>query len=201
MKVFKNKEWLEALCVKAGHAINANNGKCFVIEDALCQTTTLCIELLKKIEPSPVPARRQLAELLHDLECNHDALGREESIYSRAIEMIEAIDSALAVTVESRAIISEQLAKLKGLPVDLDFHARLKLKTGDVVSVLGDNGVVGDFVVKAAPWQLGHGAWVIGLAGISGGYSLDRVVKLIRRAEASAPKPIPDGELGTDNPE
>lgn len=64
-------------------------------------------------------------------------------------------------------------------------HERIRLRPGDVVRVRDDNGTDGDFVVKTAPWQLGHGAWVIGLNGISGGYSLDRVTKLIRRAEAS----------------
>ena len=57
---------------------------------------------------------------------------------------------------------------------------RQKLNVGDVVIVRDDAGVEAEYSVKHQPWQLGHGAWVIGLAGISGGYSLDRVVGLAR---------------------
>lgn len=52
---------------------------------------------------------------------------------------------------------------------------RLKLIPGDRVIVLMDDGELKEFDVKYPPWQLGHGAWVIGLVGRSGGYSLERV--------------------------
>jgi hypothetical protein len=38
------------LMVLAGHAINVNDGSCGLIEDALCKTTTLCCEVLKRLE-------------------------------------------------------------------------------------------------------------------------------------------------------
>jgi hypothetical protein len=47
----------------------------------------------------------------------------------------------------------------------------------------GDPQVVSDDErhpdAKAEPWQLGHGVWVIGLKGISGGYDLSRVTGII----------------------
>ena len=58
-----------------------------------------------------------------------------------------------------------------------------QLVPGERVVVRMDHGhPVGDEVyeVKTSPWQLGHGAWVIGLKGISGGYDLSRIMGLIR---------------------
>ena len=49
------------------------------------------------------------------------------------------------------------------------------LKRNDEVLVLLDSGEEKVFKVKHAPWQLGDGTWVVGLYGISGGYSLARV--------------------------
>ena len=53
------------------------------------------------------------------------------------------------------------------------------LRPGDVVLVRKDDGREDEHMVKAHPWQLGHGTWVVGLRGISGGYALSRVVALI----------------------
>jgi hypothetical protein len=53
---------------------------------------------------------------------------------------------------------------------------RRALKPGDVVAVRMDDGTYKQCTVKYAPWQLGHGEWVIGLQGIAGGYRLSRVV-------------------------
>ena len=53
---------------------------------------------------------------------------------------------------------------------------KILLKPGDEVIVRDDDGREGAWVVKYAPWQLGHGDWVIGLQGKSGGYDLERVV-------------------------
>lgn len=53
---------------------------------------------------------------------------------------------------------------------------RKTLKLGDRVHVLMDDDQTQEFTVKYAPWQLGHGEWVIGLKGIVGGYLLSRVV-------------------------
>ena len=52
---------------------------------------------------------------------------------------------------------------------------RRTLVPGDRVIVLMDDGELKEFVVDRPPWQLGHGAWVVGLEGRAGGYSLDRV--------------------------
>jgi len=60
---------------------------------------------------------------------------------------------------------------------------RKKLKRGDVVRVRDDQGIEADYEVKMDPWQLGSGHWVIGLKGISGGYSLDRVVCVVRYSQ------------------
>lgn len=56
-----------------------------------------------------------------------------------------------------------------------------ELVPGDEVRVRNDGGVEADYTVTKHPWQLGHGEWVIGLAGISGGYALRRVTRIIYR--------------------
>lgn len=53
---------------------------------------------------------------------------------------------------------------------------RLDLLPGDSVIVRDDDGMEKPWIVKYAPWQLGHGEWVIGLKGKAGGYLLSRVV-------------------------
>lgn len=53
---------------------------------------------------------------------------------------------------------------------------RLALKPGDRVIVQMDDGREVPFTVKYGVWQLGHGAWVVGLLGMVGGYDLERVV-------------------------
>lgn len=56
---------------------------------------------------------------------------------------------------------------------------RLGITDGDRVFVEDDGGATAEYVVRLAPWKLGHGKWVIGLVGISGGYSLDRVRRVV----------------------
>jgi hypothetical protein len=53
---------------------------------------------------------------------------------------------------------------------------RRTLKPGHVVRVRNDFGETFVATVKYAPWQLGHGDWVVGLKGKAGGYDLDRVI-------------------------
>lgn len=48
---------------------------------------------------------------------------------------------------------------------------------GTPVNVKRDDGSIFKTKVRALPWQLGHGAWVIGVEGITGGYDLIRVTK------------------------
>jgi hypothetical protein len=61
---------------------------------------------------------------------------------------------------------------------------RLLLVPGDHVLVLDDFGVEKAWVVKYPPWQLGHGEWVIGIKGISGGYLLSRVIRKLENGAA-----------------
>lgn len=54
---------------------------------------------------------------------------------------------------------------------------RKALIPGDCVEVLRDDRkTTTHHRVKYAPWQLGHGEWVIGLDGIAGGFLLSRVI-------------------------
>jgi len=53
--------------------------------------------------------------------------------------------------------------------------AQLALKPGAHVKVTRDDGSVESRMVKSAPWQMGHGTWVVGISGIAGGYALCRV--------------------------
>lgn len=54
---------------------------------------------------------------------------------------------------------------------------QLALAPGDRVAVVMDQGEEREFTVRSEPWQLGHGTWVIGLEGRSGGYMLSRVAR------------------------
>ena len=45
-----DKARIEKLMVDCGHAINANNGRCYLIEEVLCRVTTLCVELLNDMD-------------------------------------------------------------------------------------------------------------------------------------------------------
>lgn len=72
----------------------------------------------------------------------------------------------------------------------LTAEQRRQLRVGDRVVVRMDHGhPIGDTVyeVRAEPWQLGHGAWVVGLDGINGGYALDRVVGIVSTIHSRGP--------------
>lgn len=55
-------------------------------------------------------------------------------------------------------------------------------QVGMTVVVTLDDGTEKTTKTTSPPWQLGHGDWVIGLEGISGGYDITRV----RKAEVGA---------------
>lgn len=67
---------------------------------------------------------------------------------------------------ESRHL-SRALAEPPPIPVE-------SFPVGAEVEVTRDDGTTETRRVKYAPWQLGHGAWVVGLEGIAGGYALER---------------------------
>ena len=46
---------------------------------------------------------------------------------------------------------------------------------GTPVYVIRDDGSIMETITQSEPWQLGHGGWVVLLAGIRGGYDLSRV--------------------------
>lgn len=63
----------------------------------------------------------------------------------------------------------------------ISFEELKTLKPGDRVRVRDDQGNEADYEVKMEPWELYHHEWVIGLKGISGGYKLSRVTKILQR--------------------
>ena len=63
-------------------------------------------------------------------------------------------------------------------------RAQIDLKPGDQVDQTDDFGNVHRRTVKYAPWQLGHGDWVVGLIGIRGGYALRRVQPVAKESVA-----------------
>jgi len=76
----------------------------------------------------------------------------------------------------------------KGVPLTPEL--RRALRPGDRVVVRMDHGhPVGDmaYTVHTSPWQLGHGQWVVGLNGISGGYDLSRIVAIISTEHSRGP--------------
>lgn len=84
------------------------------------------------------------------------------------------------------ANIQREIRKVEAEHPDLSgvsYESLLALTKDSVVVVRDDAGNEAEYVVKQEPWRLGHGQWVIGLKGIAGGYSLDRVMRIIRLAE------------------
>lgn len=63
--------------------------------------------------------------------------------------------------------------------VSLSYVQRIHLEVGQRVAIQLDDGQIKIYTVCRVPWQLGHGAWVVGLEGRSGGYDLDRVVGIM----------------------
>jgi hypothetical protein len=56
--------------------------------------------------------------------------------------------------------------------------AKLLGEIGTIVEVVKDSGPTTFTVTTSKPWALGHGAWVVGLEGISGGYDCARVTPI-----------------------
>jgi ABC-type cobalamin transport system permease subunit len=75
---------------------------------------------------------------------------------------------------------------------------RRALLPGDIVAVRNDAGRAVVYAVKYAPWQLGDGTWVIGLKSISGGYSLDRVVRKVAGRDNLSTAELPVAGVDTD---
>lgn len=108
---------------------------------------------------------------------------KAEAAYNGII-CVEFADVTLALTLAQASWLAADLGRIMR-SIEISDADRQRLKPGDRVLVTDDKGREAEYLVKAAPWQLGHGAWVIGLAGISGGYSLARVVRLIEAAETA----------------
>lgn len=68
---------------------------------------------------------------------------------------------------------------LKGRIRAISHTEASRLKVGDKIALMMDNGSASQFEVCSEPWQLRHGAWVVGVDGIRGGYSLERVVGIM----------------------
>lgn len=84
--------------------------------------------------------------------------------------------------------IRERERKAIATAVSLTVEAKRLLRPGDRVVVRDDCGHSDIYDVTSPPWQLGHGAWVIGLKGISGGYSLDRVIGIVSTSASRGPE-------------
>lgn len=86
--------------------------------------------------------------------------------------------------------IREMHRRMIASATPLTVEQKRQLQPGDRVVVRLDAHPIGDdiYEVKYAPWQLGHGAWVIGLKGISGGYDLSRVMGIISTVHSRGPK-------------
>lgn len=83
------------------------------------------------------------------------------------------------------ANLGREIRKIESDHPELASFDPMGLKRGDMVRVRDDHGIEADYKVKHEPWELGNGTWVIGLAGISGGYALSRVIGVISRATSS----------------
>lgn len=116
----------------------------------------------------------------------NDAIRVSFSNVTLALSEVEASWLAENIQREIREIARAEVASA----VPLTVEQRRTLQVGDRVVVRMDHVYpVGDMVyeVKYAPWQLGHGEWVIGLKGITGGYALDRVTGIVSTVHSRGP--------------
>jgi hypothetical protein len=90
-----------------------------------------------------------------------------------SLGIIEAAWLAANIQREIRTVEREHPELVK--PSDLVLS---NLKAGDVVRVRDSEGNEADYTVNRAPWFEGPQRF-IGLAGLTYGYSLDRVVKVV----------------------
>ena len=47
---YVTRDYLEKLLRESGVALNINNGRCLIIEDALCHLATLCLSLMEEMD-------------------------------------------------------------------------------------------------------------------------------------------------------
>lgn len=104
-------ERVEKLLIATGHAINANDGRCALIEDVLIKVTTLCTDLLDWLdaEAKPIVDRRKgtsqisgtpaarlseaAPDLLHACEVARSAfraIGKAQKDYSYELGLLNA---------------------------------------------------------------------------------------------------------------
>lgn len=106
-----------------------------------------------------------------------------------SLQLTETEASWLAANIQSE--LRERQRRQIASATPLTVEQKRQLRTGDRVVVRLD-GVYppGDdiYEVRSEPWQLGHGAWVIGLKGISGGYDLSRVTGIISTVSSRGPQ-------------
>jgi hypothetical protein len=67
------------------------------------------------------------------------------------------------------------MRRIKEANAKSETAAKLITRIGMKVSVRKDDGFSMVTVTTSAPWQLGHGAWVVKVDGVSGGYDCARV--------------------------
>lgn len=91
---------------------------------------------------------------------------------SLALNTVQA--SWLAATLNQR-VTAHHRRRISGA-VPITVEEKRNLQVNESVLVRLDDGHEDIFVVRAVPWKLNHGAWLIGLTGIVGGYDLSRVV-------------------------
>lgn len=100
-----------------------------------------------------------------------------------ALTTVEASWLAANLQKEIREVERAELGKALPLTVE----QKRALRVGDRVVVRMDDGTDQAWAVRCEPWQLGHGIWVVGLDGISGGYALGRVTGIISTAHSRGP--------------
>jgi hypothetical protein len=87
-----------------------------------------------------------------------DAMRRQRAITEEDPDLEHRL--RLKVARKMRALDAQ---RSEGFPVGTDVVIRM------------DDGKLVHSRVKYAPWQLGHGQWVVGIEGMAGGIRLDRV--------------------------
>jgi hypothetical protein len=92
------REYVEGLLRKAGGAINANNGRCALIEEALCGTTSLCCYFLDLFDGTAKDK---------DMAAEKEKLDALRTAAAEALPLLESVLGARAHCEKLRAALAK----------------------------------------------------------------------------------------------
>lgn len=140
------REWVVQAITRQGHAINANNGRCAVIEDALVQAGVIALELLDRMdaETAPRPRRVVLCGSTRFADAYRDA-NRTETLAGRIVLSVGLLGHAEGIDMNGpvKAALDE-------------LHLR-KIDLADGILVVSVGGYVGSSTRNEIDYAIRHG--------------------------------------------